>query len=50
MKGAEWRQFQKQKDIYVFQVLLRLRESFFYVDLDHSFCVLPDIPLCPEPP
>ena len=33
MKGAEWGQSQKQKDVYVFHVLLRLHEPFFYVDL-----------------
>lgn len=50
MKGAEWGHFQKQKDIYVFHVLLRLHEPFFYVNLNHSLCVLPNLPPCSEPP
>ncbi len=47
MKGTEWGQFQKQKDVYVFYVVMRLHEPFFYFDLDHCFCVLPDLHFCP---
>ena len=39
MKGAEWGRFQKEKDVYVFHVLLRLHEPF-------ALCIAWSTPLC----